>query len=163
MTEAHDALTHDMKRRSVLKAAAWTAPVVAAASIAPMAAASDEPLPVATHADIRTTVNPAVGSNFAFTVYGSTYDADAGGYVDATLPAGTTITLTLGNNAAADRLSGLVGVTIASGSLDSGTVTLVTTAAAPSVRFTIVNPSPVGGTFSAEALGGSATATVIQG
>lgn len=42
MTDPKEALTHDMKRRSVLKAAAWTAPVVAAASIVPMAAASGE-------------------------------------------------------------------------------------------------------------------------
>ncbi|VEI02994.1 Uncharacterised protein [Acidipropionibacterium jensenii] len=40
MTDPKDALTHDLKRRSVLKAAAWTAPVVAAASVVPMAAAS---------------------------------------------------------------------------------------------------------------------------
>lgn len=87
MTEPKDALTRDVRRRSVIKAAAWTAPVVAAAAVVPKAAASVPPVK-ASSIGARTD-SPNVGDTGHITPTGIDPNGDPGFF-----PAGQTFTLT---------------------------------------------------------------------
>lgn len=146
-------------RRTVMKGAAWAAPVVAVAAAVPMAAASPEP-PEATFAFVGTTTSPKAGTNLNFRANGqSLVDGD---YEDgAVLTQGELFTFTFANGATATGYGNLVGLEYVSGSIESGTIVFAVTADTAnnvSVRFS--NVTPAGGTISGGILGGSATATI---
>jgi len=105
-------------RRQVLKAAAWSAPVVALTVATPLAAASDEP-PSATFAQQLWDIVAPSGVQTQFGLYGRA--VQGGQMVDATLPAGTSVTF-------APPLAGTVSVTTAFGTVVEnldGSVTVV--------------------------------------
>lgn len=150
-----------IQRRTVIKGAAWSVPVIAAAVATPLAAASVTP-PPATSAQVTATTDPTVGSNTSFSALGQVYDNGVGDYVDGTLPAGTLFTLTFTNGAKADSYANLVGLTYVSGNPASGgpVVFMVTADTASSVRVRLNNVQPVGGVITATIMGGSGTSTI---
>lgn len=80
MTDPQDALNHGMKRRSVIKAAAWTAPVVAAATAVPWAAASTPPVEATSVG--ATTTSPLVNNFGRIEVFGIAPNGDNGFFPD---------------------------------------------------------------------------------
>lgn len=146
-------------RRTVIKGAAWAAPVVAVAAAVPMAAASVEP-PEATYAFVGTTTSPSAGSNLRFRANGqSLVDGD---YEDgAALKQGELFTFTFTNGATATGYGNLVGLAYVSGSIESGTIVFAVTAdTASNVSLRFTNVTPAGGVIAGSILNGGATATI---
>lgn len=123
MTEPKDTLQHTMNRRGVIKAAAWTAPVVAAAAVVPRAAASGEPEP-----------GPVTGAYIAATNINNkrgvaiNLSDDDGNTVP--LPAGAVITLTVTDSGTLAGPLTVSGGTFSGGtpsSLTAGTYTITAT------------------------------------
>lgn len=100
-----------LSRRSVMKAAAWSAPVIASVVAAPLAAASTSPPgPVATQVRIGIGTGFAAGTWTPITFTGRTTVGDLP--TDAPLPAGLIILLTPSDGAAISvSASGRVGFT----------------------------------------------------
>ncbi|MFT3888345.1 MAG: hypothetical protein QM713_09330 [Arachnia sp.] len=86
-----DAVVQGTSRRTVIKTAAWAAPVVAVAAAAPLAAASVEP-PPAVRSQITIDQNTDAGQLALVRVTGRT--TEGGVPVDGALPADTYFTLT---------------------------------------------------------------------
>lgn len=149
-----------IKRRTVIKGAAWSLPVVAVAVGAPLAAASVTP-PPANYAQITAVANPKVASNPTFRARGLFYDGTD--YNDGTLEAGTLFTITFSSGTTASAISNLVGVNYVSGDpLTGGPVIYQVTAdTAGEISLRLSNVQPVGGTISASMLTGSGTSSII--
>lgn len=79
--------THGLSRRTLVKGAAWSVPVVAVAVATPLAAASATP-PAATFWATGATVSVVSGNVTNFTVEGSDADGNL-----ALLPSGTSVTI----------------------------------------------------------------------
>ncbi|MGB4136060.1 MAG: hypothetical protein WA971_05830 [Microbacterium sp.] len=153
-----------MPRRTLVKAAAWSVPVVAIAAAMPAsgAATSGEPEPpTANYALVSAVVNPKAGTNPTFRAYGQVLDDD-GNYEDGTLRAGTELVITFENGATAASINGLVGLTFVSGDpTTGGPVYFTVTSDTASVALRTNNVQPAGGTISVEILGGSGTSNII--
>lgn len=78
-------------RRTVLRGAAWTAPVVMIAASAPLASASPEP-PAATYLALGGSVTPKAGVNVTYQILGRA--VEGGDEVPGEFAAGTSITIT---------------------------------------------------------------------
>jgi len=146
-------------RRAIVKGAAWSLPVIAAAVATPLAAAS-ETAPVANYAEVTATANPKVGTNPNFKIQGQY--TDGANYVDGSLKAGTLVTFTFANGATAASYSGLSGLSFVSGDPAAGgpAIFQVTASTTAQVKVTFNNVAPVGGAITAEVLGGTGTATI---
>lgn len=96
-----------MKRRTVIKGAAWSVPVIAAAVATPLAAASGEPPKDATAYGTAGSTKPG-GSPAFFDAYGQDDDGN-----DAKIPANTVITFSVSPETAA----GTVALTTANATL----------------------------------------------
>lgn len=149
----------DLKRRTVIKGAAWSVPVIAAAIATPLAAASGEP-PVANYADVTALTNPAAGSNPRFRAQGQVKNGND--YADGTLKAGELFTLTFTNGATATSYSNLSGLTYVSGNPATGgpVVFQVTAATSAQVSVTLNNVQPAGGVITATILNGLGQSTI---
>lgn len=150
---------HDLPRRTIVKGAAWSLPVIAMAAATPLAAAS-ETAPEANYAEVTATANPKVGTNPNFKIQGQY--TDGANYVDGALKAGTLVTFTFANGATAASYSGLAGLTFVSGDPAAGgpVIFQVTATTSNQVKVTFNAVAPVGGAITAEVLGGTGTATI---
>lgn len=134
-----------ISRRTVVKAAAWAAPVVAVAVAVPNVAASVDP-PVATNVGVDQTGNPNLGSNLSVRYNGQSWDQGEGEYVNgAAIPTGSTLTITLSNGATADSYSNLEGLILVSGTIAAGPLVFSVVGTPTTVRVRLNNISPVGG------------------
>ncbi|MFV0433648.1 MAG: hypothetical protein ACK5LO_06700 [Leucobacter sp.] len=159
MSENLNELEGGMKRRSVIKAAAWAAPVVAVAVSAPIAAASGEP-PAAVYAGLGGPATPPkVGENATFRGWGE----DAHRDTPATLQQGTIFTLTFTNGATASQGT-LTGLTLFSGDPTAGGVVEYVVSADTSAQVVIrlSNVQPEGGVITLTSSMGGSVPTTIQ-
>ena len=146
-------------RRTIVKSAAWSAPVIAVAAASPLAAASVT-APEANYAEVTATANPKVGTNPNFKIQG--LYTDGANYVDGALKAGTLVTFVFANGATAESYSGLAGLSFVSGDPRTGgpVIFQVTATTSSQVTVTFNNVAPVGGTITAEVLGWTGTAII---
>lgn len=105
--ESNDFDAQRIKRRSVVKAAAWAAPVVATAVAVPAVSASTEP-PAASFAQVTIDSPRSVGSWGLVRVQGRT--EEDGLPVNGALPEGTTIVLSASAGTISINPGGQVGV-----------------------------------------------------
>jgi hypothetical protein len=143
---AHSRGFAGIKRRSVVTAAAWATPVVAAAASVPLAAASGEPTEEATYVYFGGDSGPKAGIWTGGLAEGRV-EAD-GELVPGYLPAGTTITLTPRPEDAKISVRNLLGLSASENS--DGTWTLVVLADIERVTWqqTLDRPGTITGTTS---------------
>ncbi|MCI1748743.1 MAG: hypothetical protein LKI24_12040 [Acidipropionibacterium sp.] len=154
MTDPKEALTHDMKRRSVLKAAAWTAPVVAAATVVPLAAAT-------------TTPPPPAGGNTSTPNFGAKRGVQINlvdeSFVPTAFPAGASIELTVTGSGSISGLT-VSGGTFSGGTPDpltAGTYTITPTAGGTYIN--IIATTITGSTSYQSVISGPTFETVTTG
>jgi hypothetical protein len=139
--------TSGATRRTVLKGAAWTAPVIAAAIAVPLASASTPP-PATRYGASGSTQNG--GEDGYFSAYGIVQ-----GGAHAVIPSGTTITFTV------DPTDAVGSVTVTNGSLSGpvdGVYTIVPTAGVTEVDVDAVFPSGTSATIRISGPAGNTTA-----
>lgn len=148
-----------LSRRTVVKGAAWSVPVITAAVAAPLAAASVTPPPAADYGQVTVNTKPKAGSNPTFSAAGLVTNGQD--YDPGTVKAGELLTITFANGATAASYSALVGLSYVSGSTTAGPLVFQVTAdTAGQVSVKLNNVQPVGGTITASILGGSGTSNI---
>ncbi|WP_233615592.1 hypothetical protein [Leucobacter chromiisoli] len=145
-----------IKRRSVVKAAAWAAPVIATAVAVPAVAATGEPTEEATYVYLGGDSGAPAGIWNGANAQGRL--VENGELVPGYLPAGTTITLTPSPEGATISVRNMVGVSGFENPDGSWTLTVLADTGQVSWQHTLDIPGTIDGTTS---LTGSGTWSFI--
>lgn len=130
-----------VSRRAVVKGAAWSVPVIAVATAAPLATASVTP-PPATFWGTGATVAVESGNITRYQLWGENANGD-----DAALPVGSTVTFTPGPGVTLEIISSTPGVSVTDNGDGSYTFLIaIPNVTAVDIRFRPTGPS--GGGYS---------------